>query len=96
MFGKFFNNPDDPRFMDGRLFKGGGKGGGSAPAPSPAPRALPAPPERSDEKTASLAESQRSKFSSSKSKGRASTFLSGGSTTQGSSAVRFLGSSGKT
>lgn len=59
------------------------------------PDALPPPPERSDADTASLAEQQRSKFF--RKGGRASTMLTGGSGTEGSSsAIRFLGGAART
>lgn len=56
---------------------------------------LPAAPERSDDETASLAEEQRKRYASS-GDGRASTFLTAGGTTQGFSAVRYLGGAAAT
>lgn len=55
-----------------------------------APDPLPPEPTRSDSETAALAEEQRKRYSPSKG-GRASTFLTQGGVSAGSSAVRFLG-----
>lgn len=68
-------------------------GGKTAPPPTPAP--LPPAPERSDAQTQELAATQRKKFALS-GDGRASTFLTSGGTSQGYSAVRYLGGAGKT
>lgn len=65
------------------------------PKPAPAPDPLPPPPERSDAETDKLAEEQRRKFAGG-SGGRASTYLTATGTTQGSSAVRFLGGAAAT
>lgn len=59
------------------------------------PDPLPPAPERSDAETENLAEEQRRRFSGAQG-GRASTFLTAGGTTQGSSAVRFLGGAAAT
>lgn len=59
-------------------------------APVIMPDPLPAAPERSDSETQALADEQRKKFAA-PSGGRASTWLSSGGVTAGSSAVRFLG-----
>lgn len=66
------------------------------PQPLPEPEPLPPPPERSDAETESLAEEQKKRFTSSTARGRASTFLTGGGVTEGTSAVRFLGNSSRT
>lgn len=60
-----------------------------------APEPLPPAPERSDAETAALAEEQRKKYASA-GQGRAGTFLTAGGTTQGFSAVRYLGGAGAT
>lgn len=62
-------------------------------APVVMPEPLPPPPERSDSETQALADEQRRKFAT---PGRAATFLTGAGTTQGSSAVRFLGGAAAT
>lgn len=67
--------------------------GGTPKYNAPAP--LPPPPQRSDEETAALAEEQRKKYASA-GQGRAGTFLTSGGTTQGFSAVRYLGGAGAT
>lgn len=60
------------------------------------PPPLPPAPERTTEEVDALAEAQRMEFQ--KRKGRASTWLTGGSgaTTPSTSAVRFLGGAAKT
>ena len=59
------------------------------------PDPLPPPPERSDAETEALADEQRRRFAGA-SGGRASTFLTSGGTSAGSSAVRFLGGASAT
>jgi hypothetical protein len=66
-----------------------------AAAPVVIPEPLPPPPERTDTETERLAEEQRKRFAGA-SGGRASTFLTAGGTTAGSSAVRFLGGAAST
>ena len=58
------------------------------------PDPLPPAPERTDTETQVLADEQRKRYASGG--GRASTFLSGGGVSQGSSAVRFLGGASAT
>lgn len=59
------------------------------------PDPLPPPPERNDTETQNLADEQRKRFAGAGG-GRASTFLTGGGTSMGSSAVRFLGGASAT
>lgn len=67
-----------------------------APAPlAPPPDPLPPPPARSDEETTTLAEEQRRRYAPGRG-GRASTFLTQGGVTAGSSAVKFLGGAAAT
>ena len=65
------------------------------PATQPLPKPLPPAPERSDVQTEQLAAEQRKRFAGA-SGGRASTFLTSGGTSAGSSAVRFLGGAART
>lgn len=51
-------------------------------------------PERTDAETQALAAEQRRKFASSRSRGRASTFLTQSGVTNPTTAARFLGASG--
>lgn len=69
----------------------------SKPKSSPVviPDPLPPPPERTDTETQRLADEQRKRFAGSGG-GRASTFLTAGGTSAGSSAVRFLGGAAST
>lgn len=64
-------------------------------APVVMPEPLPPPPERTDAETQTLADEQRRRFGTA-SGGRASTFLTGGGLSSGSSAVRFLGGASAT
>lgn len=57
------------------------------------PDPLPPPPSRSDAEDAALQDEQRTSFAR---KGRAATFLSGGTRDEASAAVRFLGDAART